>query len=151
MWNGVSRCGPGTNNRGPGANRGPSLEPAALDSELFNEAKQALKDAFSLVFRGGKALLGCWFRGWLGKHHQCFSVLGDKLVSLSYSTNLLVSIPSPEANNLQTIRSLSAPLQMGRMKREMLLPFCVDSRPTPSECPESLFGWHDLGSFKTPP
>lgn len=60
-----------------------------------------------------------------GKHNPHFAILGQKFPPLSYLLNPLVSIPYPKANNLQTIRSLSAPFQMGKMKREHIAILCL--------------------------
>lgn len=54
-------------------------------------------------------------------------VLGWKPLLLSYLANPLVCSPHPKANNLQMIRSLSAPVQMGRMKREHMAIRCLFS------------------------
>lgn len=68
-------------------------------------------------------------------------VLGSKTRLLSYLANPLVSVPYPKANNLQMIRSLSAPFQMGRMKREHIAILCLfSSKPRRASRP-----WHRLG------
>lgn len=69
------------------------------------------------------------------------SFLDQKTRLLSYLANPLVSVPYPKANNLQMIRSLSAPFQMGRMKREHIAILCLfSSKPRRASRP-----WHRLG------
>lgn len=95
-----------------------------------------------------------------GKQNLYVTVLGRISLPPSLSLlNTLISIPYPKANNLQTIRSLSAPFQMGRLKREsiaILYLFSSKRRQAGRQAgiqPLSLAGiiWTKAGNSSSPP